>query len=301
MSIHYRSEYTFMRHATTPRRKMCAAEIVALILLAIVLLGAGEARSQQPVAPPLTQAQIDNEAMLDKLLAAHDYKALHDKMLASPDPSLVVPTLNWAKARMIGGASVFVPLLYAQLLWAVASSSQQYAFLKTTAGLIIGYSLLVTYADGVKCADQTAPQHHRDVILSQYGGEFQSVAQLPDQDKDRVFHTNIEMEQGIAPRRQNDNYLCRFGMQEIRDSLEKHPAKETPGTPGSATHVGKVMDVQVDLDYQPTFLSREEWEPKQTAQRAQFATLLPAIFDRYKNVPAPLPPTPQAPSPPAEP
>ncbi len=273
-------------------------------VLAATLFCASEAKSQQPLGQagpstpqPQSAAEIDNASALDKLLADHDYTGLADKMLKRPDKALIVPNLNWAKARMLAGASQIVPLLYAQMLWGIASSNPQFADLKETAGAAIVYALLLTYADGAKCPDQTAPQHHFDTIMQRYTAELQFVAQMPNDRKDTLFRTVIAIEQQTALRRPNDNYLCRFGLQEMQDSLAKYPPTEVQEPPGPGKLYSKTMVTQYDPNYEPKFLPREQWEPKQAAQRARFATLLPTIVDRFKNVPAPQPLTPQAPSP----
>ena len=218
--------------------------------------------------------------MLDKLLSEHNYNELASRMLHSTDASLIRPTLDWAQARTLTGASVFVPLLYSKMLWEIGSANPRFADLKETSAAVTLYALLVTLADGPKCEDQTAVSHHLDGFIFKYHGQLQFISQAPDDKKNLLIRLAFAMEQKTLPLRQNDDYLCRFGSEEMLDSLQKNgPGKEVPAQPGQ---FGKTVVVGSDPTFVPKFLPREQWEPKQAAAREQFATTLSAFIGNFK-------------------
>ncbi len=182
---------------------------------------------------------------------------------------------------MMAGKSVIVPLLYSTKLWVVGSANSQYANLRETAALITIYSLMVTYADGVKCADQTAPGHRIDAIVTQYRDPLKMLATLPVAQRTIIIETAARMEAQTAPLRTNDNYLCRFGMQETIDNLKKgQKLKELQPQPGQ---VGKQFLIQDDLDYEPEYVPREQWEPKQRKSRSNFLPAFTALLDEMNS------------------
>lgn len=232
---------------------------------------------------PVNQEQVDYVTQMDHLLDRHDFNGLSSKMLRPPNPSMVAPTLDWAKTRIMSGGSVIIALLDANLLWAVGTSNPSAKILTETSSMMALYAFLVTSADGVKCEDETAPQRHFETIFKKYTAQFGVIAQLPNDRKKQLIDTAILMEAKTAPLRGNDNYLCRFGFKEMQASIEKHgDGKELHNQPG---YVGKTFAVEYDPNYMPKFLPREQWVKKQSDVRAQFPTMTSTLIERFKNAP----------------
>jgi hypothetical protein len=147
------------------------------------------------------------------------------------------------------------------------------------------YALLLVNADGVKCADQSAPAHHIDTILIRYHAPLEYLSRLPDDKKDLLIHKAISLEAKNARRRENDNYLCRFGLQEMQASMQKFgEGKEVPTQPG---HIGKTVELPYDPTFQPQFLPGAQWGQKQAEARTHFMSLLTSLTDQLKNPPPP--------------
>jgi hypothetical protein len=182
---------------------------------------------------------------------------------------------------MMAGKSVIVPLLYSTKLWVVGSANPQYAALRETATLITIYSLMVIYADGVKCADQTAPGHRIDAVATQYREPLEMLATLPVAQRTTIIEAAARMEAHTAPLRTNDNYLCRFGIQETIDNLKKgQTLKELQPQPGQ---LGKQLFIQDDLDYEPEYVSREQWEPEQQKSRSRLLLAFTVLLDKMNS------------------
>lgn len=231
---------------------------------------------------PVNQAQIDYAVQLDQLLDRHDYRALGEKVLKPTDPSMILPILDWAKARTYAGGSVIIALLDAHLLWAIGSSNPSARSLLETSAMFALYAFLVENADGVKCEDQTALAHHSENLFIKYVGQFKLIAAMPEDRKALLIRTALAMEAKTHPLRGNDNYLCRFGLKEMQANLEKHsPERELPNT--KEGYHGKVIEVESDLNYEPRYLPPEQWEKKQADIRAQLPIMVTALIERYSK------------------
>lgn len=238
-------------------------------------------QSHQPQEAVYSEQQKNHVALLDKLLSEHNYAELANSTRNSSDSSLIVSELDWGKTRMMAGKSVIVPLLYSTKLWVVGSANPRYANLRETAALITIYSLMVIYADGVKCADQTAPGHRIDAVATQYREPLEMLAALPVAQRTTIIEAAARMEAHTAPLRTNDNYLCRFGMQETIDNLKKgQTLKELQPQPGQ---VGKQFLIQDDLDYEPEYVSREQWEPEQRKSRSRLLLAFTVLLDKMNS------------------
>jgi len=238
-------------------------------------------QSHQPQEAVYSEQQKNHVALLDKLLSEHNYAELANSTRNSSDSSLIVSELDWGKTRTMAGKSVIVPLLYSTKLWVVGSANPQYANLRETAALITIYSLMVIYADGVKCADQTAPGHRIDAVATQYREPLEMLATLPVAQRTTIIEAAARMEAHTAPLRTNDNYLCRFGMQETIDNLKKgQTVKELQPQPGQ---VGKQFLIQDDLDYEPEYVSREQWEPEQRKSRSRLLLAFTVLLDKMNS------------------
>ena len=86
----------------------------------------------------------------------------------------------------------------------------------------------------------------------------------------------LQMESTLAPKRGNDNYLCRGGLQEMQDYIQTHDTTKLPRETGPGI-VGSNVTIPYDPAYEPKYRTRDEWEPKQQQLRQTFAALLDKI------------------------
>jgi hypothetical protein len=230
-----------------------------------------------------------NSIMLDHLLADHNYAELGNRMMHPAEQALVLPTLNWARTRALGGSSLIVPLMYAEMLWAISAPNPNLDKARETSSFMVAYALLIARADGVKCADPTAPTHHIDMILNRYRPQFEFLAHMQDDKKNNIIQRAVALEAKNARLRENDNYLCRFGLQEAQASLKKY--NEANPAPSKDGQVGKTVELPYDPNFQPQFLSGDIWGQKQVEERTHFKDLLTSLTDHFKSPPT-TPPVP---------
>lgn len=268
-------------------KRLCALFAASLFLL-LFHLGAGQslaAEAPSSKAPAYSAKQKEFMDRLDALMSQQDYLHLTQtlagaaggKNTGEPDGALITAGLDWARARTLDGAGLAVPAIYSALLWRTADLNSDYGHLRQTSAAMALYALLVVLADGPKCADKTAPEHHMNTILQQYRRQFDELAKLPAQQRQKIADLAIQLEARLAPKRQNDMYLCRYGLQEHRDMAEKLGDKAYVEVPAKPGQIGRQMELQSELDYTPQFKPREVWEPEQAAARAKFPELVAAI------------------------
>ncbi len=239
--------------------------------------------SPQPAPDTLTAEQRDYMATLDRFLAAQDYNSLAAQILKPEISAHLKPALDWTRTGTMSGRSIIVPLVYASLLWELGVNYPQFADFKTSSGIVALYALLVAHADGPKCADPTAPSHRIEMIGKQYRKQFETIAALPDDKRRRAINAAIDMERTTAELRANDKYLCRFGVQETLDILQKHQGEKLKETTPKSDFAGFEIELPLDANYEPSFLPREQWAKKQAALRAGFSKLLASFVATYKQ------------------
>lgn len=256
----------------------------ALVILSATGLFATEgAPAKQPAAPQYTAQQKEFMASLDKLLEEQNYTQFIQTITKANTDDMVNTALDWAKARTLDGAGIVVPATYSTLLWAMAEVDPNDATLRNTSSLMAMYSILVVAADGPKCADPSAPERHMNNLLQHYQRQFDEVSKLPAGQKRKAIEMAINLERRLAPKRQNDKYLCRYGAQEQADIAKNAAAKAPPEAPKRYGQADKQTTTRNGMDYTPQFRPREQWEPEQTAKRAAFNEFLTTLF---KTAPA---------------
>ena len=262
--------------------------LLGLLVAAAWQIGPSAAQGAAGAANgPTAQERAALDAHWDQLLADHDFIGLGRDLLAPKAKSQLLAGLGWAKDRTLAGGSVVIPLLYSRLLWLVGTHSPQYAGLKDTASMMALYSLVLVAVDGVKCADKSAPGHHYETILMQYRDQLRAAADAPVVTRNNIIVAALGLETKTATLRGDDDYLCRFGLEETQYSLKKHegePETEVPPQPGQ---FGRTVEVPYDKEFQPRFLPREQWQPQQDANRAALARNLAALLDQIKTPPNP--------------
>jgi hypothetical protein len=254
---------------------MCHARwhlLVSILVLACVVSPA--LCRAQPASPPeagpaqpYSPEQQRYTARLDQLLAGGDTRDLVNELLQQPDVPLAVAGLDWARAKLMAGAGLPIQLLYIQDLWRFGAMK---ATLKETASLITLYTLSVIFADGAKCEDKTATDAvlHRVARSLSFHDTLTFFKALPPDKQESYRAAAMRMEASIAPARQNDEYLCRWGAEAFADYAKKH------GEAGVTSGPGGTRVVPIDPSYHPKFLAPSQWEAGQTAARQQLPRLL---------------------------
>lgn len=260
-----------IQHRQTKGKGLISAARPLLLAAALAVLPATDlvaaqpapakqpAPASQPAAPQYTAQQKEFMANLDKLIAEQNYPLFMQTITKADTNDLVNAALDWGKARTLEGAGVVVPATYSALLWATAEVDTSNTTLRNTSSLMALYAILVVAADGPKCADATAPENHMNNLLQQYQRQIDAVSNLPADQKRMAIEMAVSLERRIAPKRQNDKYLCRFGAQEQAD-------------------IAKAAGKPAALDYTPQFRPREQWEPEQNAKRAAFTEFLNTLL-----------------------
>jgi len=261
-----------VQHHEAKRNGLALAARPLLIAAALVILSstglfaAEAAPAKQPAAPQHTAQQKEFMASLDRLLAEQNYPQFMQTITKADTDETLNASLDWCKTRTLDGAGIVVPATYATLLWAMAEVDPNDKTLRNTSSLIAMYTILAVAADGPKCADPTAPERHMNNLLQQYSRQLDEVSKLPADQMRTAIEMAINLEKRIAPKRQNDKYLCRYGAQEQADIAQK------------TGQAGKQADQRGDMDYTPQFRPREQWEPEQTAKRAVFKEFLTTLL-----------------------
>jgi hypothetical protein len=231
------------------------------------------ARAAAAMVPGTAQSHM---AELDRLLAVHDNNALVQAAMNPTDSAMLPVTLDWGQARMLAGGPLPVTLIYARALWQIGSLVQARESYKETATFVTLYALLTSLSDGTKCADPTAVDNRFRTILNGYQEQIRYIAQLPPESAKRATMLALQMESTLAPKRGNDNYLCRGGLQEMQDYIQTHDTTKLPRETGPGI-VGSNVTIPYDPAYEPKYRTRDEWEPKQQQLRQTFAALLDKI------------------------
>jgi hypothetical protein len=226
-----------------------------------------------PAEPPLPK----NTAELDALLSQRNYLGLAN-VFKTNKPDEIVLNMNWQKTKMLAGASAFVNFAYVKDLDRISTALGEVrgAELKKTAVMVLLYTYELTVIDGVKCKDVSAPTHRKDQILLNFPNVAKSIRTFSDEDIDIIVKIALKIEGFTAPRRADDDFLCRNGLAEMRAAFEKYGNDATRDVATPPGHIGTTKEVKNDPDYKPEFLGKEIWAPKQ----AEFRTSMPDILTK---------------------
>lgn len=238
----------------------------------------------QPSGLPLPA----NAAELDQLLSQKQYLKLGQALQQANDFNSISLNMNWQRLRLQAGASSFVNYGYMFSLFRLGASvpdaslpeeKKSAAELKKTAVVILLYTYELITLDGTKCKDVSAPERHLQTLFKTFGYVLSFAASLSDADVDMVVKAALRMEHLTAPWRGNDDFLCRGGVAELQSGVQKGTVREVPTPPGS---VGKTMEVTPDPAYQPEFVDRDIWKPKQDQIRATMPATLAKVVASAK-------------------
>jgi hypothetical protein len=230
------------------------------------------ALAQAPPAKPLPA----NAAELDRLLSQRNYAKLSQIFRETNKFEEVVLNMNWQQTRLFSGGTSFLSFPYIADLDRVSTALGDVRGVETkkTGILIFLYAYELILIDGQRCKDVSAPGHRKDELLTSFPNIRKSIPTLSDEDKDKLLKTAVQMESLIAPKRTDEDFLCRGGLAEMQAAFAKYgndATREVPTPPGG---IGKTMEVKKDPDYKPEFLSKEVWSPKQAELRAKMPDIL---------------------------
>jgi hypothetical protein len=255
-------------------------------LLAAALLAGCQATppASAPSAPPAAEIKFD-PATADRLVAERHWSELfklHTELRSAED---MRRSLDWSRDHLMGGGTVFIGLPYAVNLWRVANSApvgSKLQELKETGSVVGLYGLAVILVDGYRCADRTSAGERATDWIQSFHDPFQHAAALPKETRDKLVDTALRMESGTAARRQDDPWLCGAGMERMTAAIDAMkqsgaPPREVP-TPLGA--VARTFELQEAPAWTPSFVSRQEAEPKEAAARQNLPQVLNGLLDR---------------------
>jgi hypothetical protein len=230
----------------------------------------------------------DNHEALDAALARGDWGFLGRTVRDPGSAENMMRLANWERYQTYRGGGYNVAYMYVSTLAMAANSYDKAAakdpsFAPMANGLRRGAlaQLLYTYAvlsvDGVRCADPTAPQAHRDQI-SRFTQELnRSTDALSIPERLGAIEAAMRQERELAPVRDLDPQLCRGGVAELTAALTAHPDRTTttgpqPGYPGA-----NVM-VPIDPSRPPAYSDSAQWAARQQTVRDGLLDQLAAVI-----------------------
>jgi hypothetical protein len=259
---------------------------LCLILCSTALL----AEAPSPTPPPATASPTRlpfpaNAAELEALLSQKNYPELGQIFRNTNKIDEVVLNINWQRSKVLSGASAFMNFAYIADLDRIGTALGDVRGVepKKMAAMILLYTYELILIDGVKCKDVSAPGHRKDQLLTNFPNVVKSIPTFSDEDLDTIIKTAIKIESFTAPRRADDDFLCRGGLAETQAALAKYgneASREVPTPPG---RLGKTMEIRTDPDYKPEFVGKETWEPKQAEFRASMPEILSKLVSGVRK------------------
>lgn len=221
--------------------------------------------AQNSPAPAVAATLSNND--LDALLEAKDWNRLSAALRSPRDAASAARVLNWLHAKLDSGAGFLVALAYMHDLWGAGSAlnvQDPGKDLRVSAGLIALYTYELIVIDGAKCEDRTAPDNRVNQLFGLNRAVFSFFKSLPTELKTRIVDVALALEKKTAPLREDDDLICRDGLEQMKAGLEKGTQKEIPNTSG---HYGKTVAVTPPADWVPKFVPASTYIPMQSKAR----------------------------------
>jgi hypothetical protein len=234
-------------------------------------------RAQPPQQlPPAPGGYPANKSELDSLLREGRYNELQTALSKeAKNPGSLGRLLNWERDQFLTGAGTFIAIQYSQLLWHMAAVLEKTNVaaggMRDTSAMLTFYTFQLIWLDGTKCADPSAPGKRQRQFLSVIGPVLKHVSALGQEQKEKTVDTSILAEQKLSSARQNDAFLCRDGLQELAKGIEAMESNALRDKAGSGS---RQIVVPSDPAYQPKFLDRTIWLPKQASIRKEMRSTL---------------------------
>jgi hypothetical protein len=246
------------KHVSNRLRRIAGWGLAGLILLSPVA-----APAQQPAPAPA----LPSDAELDALAAARNWNALGLALSQPTNPELA-RAMNWLGTRLDAGGGLMLGIVYARDLWGVGLSQQvddPAKDMRLTAGVITLYTYQLIVIDGAKCADRTAPGHRIEQLFSGRGATLAFLKKQPPEIKARIVDGALALEKKTAPLRQEDDLICRDGLEQMKAGLERGQQHDVATPPGQ---IGRTVAVAPPADWVPKFVAPEIYKPLQDNARA---------------------------------
>ncbi len=251
---------------------------IAGLAALMVLAGSGAAMAQvatppkedvaslrerlEPTMNPAHRPLPRDVAALDRWMAAGADGPLVDRLRAVKDGDAIVLDMNWEQSRIFDGAGLTVVLAYANTLWRVAAAvpEEDGRELKDSAALYSLYALHLVSLDGVKCADDSAPDNRFTQVLAQAQPMLAYLRLLSRADRMNVGSLSLALERATAALRPNDATICSGGLAQYGQDQAAGGAKTA---------------------YVPGFKDADVWRPDQDKRRQA----LPPELTRFLTTP----------------
>ena len=253
--------------------------------LCLFFPGALLAQAPSAAPPPATASSAKvpplpaNAAELFALLSQRHYTELSQLFRNTNKFEEIMLNMNWQNSMMLLGASAFINFSYIANLDRISTALGEVRGVepRKTAAMTWLYTYELILIDGVKCKDGSAPGHRKDQLLTTFPTVVKSIRTFSDEEIDTIVKTALKMESFTAPRRTDDDFLCRGGLAEMQAALAKYGNEATREVPTPQGGLGKTMEIRADPDYKPEFLDRMTYEPKQ----AEFRASMPEILSKF--------------------
>ena len=235
----------------------------------VPLLALLAAQAAAPPSLPANPPAADVAASLDRMLDAKDYNNLCTAALSVGSVPALRPYLDWEQARMTRGASAIVAFMYARDLWRTAAAlpAEQGNMLRQTAAGTLLYAYGAVQIDGARCADATAPQNRLDQLITIYRDVWAFLRAASVAEREQIVRLALLIDARSAAARTaqgDDEFLCRYGMEETSYGLQHGTARDVPTAPGQ---VGRTIAVTSE-GYRPRIRPESEARPIADRHRA---------------------------------
>lgn len=250
------------------RRLKSQVRVIAAIAVSLALahtpVGAQppDAKDGAGTAAP---APTPDNARLDELLGSKDYSRLGQALNSTP----LNRRLDWLKDRLMSGGTVFLAPHYVNALWMAGvrvGETNPDKDMRVTAGLITLYALQVMSIDGARCEDSSAPGDRAVQFLTSFRPVNDHLRKQPIETRIKVVDVAMKMEWSTAPKRKDDDWLCRGGLADMAARVQS--TKPVVSGPPPGVKGIKLSVYPPAPGWSPKFLPSEKYAPRQEKIRA---------------------------------
>lgn len=257
------------------------------------------------IAPP----KIDGASRLEKmnsLLSGNEFRDLNKILLNPSSKNEFDENLNWLRSKWIEGNSLYISVLYSQILWQYTSGIYQAAtelnvtkdsnpqdidnynklvrLAESTRGTVVA-SMLYYYGvipiDGARCGDKTSLEYRINQFPTIIPEFMDYISQISEADQKLVIDIALDIEAKSAKRRasiEDAVFLCSQGMEALQFGIRRGTTTEAAPKPGQ---IGRQVGVDTD-GYKPRILEEKIWQPIASQARSEMRGRLERLFARLK-------------------
>lgn len=272
------------------------------LILALALLAA-----DAPVAiqAPKNDSVIRIEKM-ESLLRGNEFQELNKILLNPNSKSEIDENLTWLRGKWIEGNSLYISVLYSQILWQYSesiyeaakslnvtkdSSPEKIEKYNKLVGLSEGMrgtvvaAMLYYYGvipiDGARCGDRTSLEHRINQFSTIIPEFVNYISQISETDQKLVIDLAVDVEARSAARRasiEDAVFLCSQGMEALQFGIRRGTTSETAPKPGQ---FGRQIGVDTS-GYKPRILEEKIWQPIASKARSEMRGRLERLFASLK-------------------